>query len=87
MLLPYAEEVRARYQKWLAERDAANPFTAEQREWLDRMAEHIATSLRIEFKAFEAGWFAQRGSLGHATTLFGDRLQPLMAELNEVLAA
>jgi type I restriction enzyme, R subunit len=87
VLLPYAEEVRARYQKWLAERDAANQFTAGQRAWLDRMAEHIATSLAIVANDFEAGWFGQNGSLGKATALFGNRLQPLMAELNEVLAA
>ena len=72
---------------WLEERDADNAFTAEQREWLDRMAEHIATSLAIESEDFETGWFGQHGSLGRAHTLFGDRLKPLIAELNEQLAA
>ena len=47
-LVPYREEMRERYRKWLEEHDADNAFTAEQREWLDRMAEHIATSLAIE---------------------------------------
>jgi type I restriction enzyme R subunit len=87
ILLPYADEVRGRYEKWLAERDAANRFTIEQREWLDRMAEHIATSLRIVPADFDAGWFGQHGSLGTAHSLFGEQLHPLMAELNEVLAA
>ena len=59
----------------------------EQREWLDRMAEHIATSLAIEPDDFGAGWFGQHGSLGSAHALFGERLRPLMAELNERLAA
>jgi type I restriction enzyme R subunit len=86
-LLPYAEEVRERYQFWLVRHNAEKTFTAEQREWLDRMAEHIATSLAIEPDDFQDGWFGQHGSLGHAHSLFGDRLQPLLAELNESLAA
>jgi len=86
-LVPYADEVRARYEAWLAERDAGNTFTSEQREWLDRMAEHIATSLAIETDDFQDGWFGQHGSLGGAHQLFGDKLTPLLAELNERLAA
>jgi type I restriction enzyme R subunit len=87
VLMPYAEEVHARYEKWLAEHHAAAKFTLEQREWLDCMAEHIATSLRIVPDDFDAGWFGQHGSLGKAHALFGAQLQPLIAELNEVLAA
>jgi type I restriction enzyme R subunit len=86
-LLPYANEVRVRYEAWLKERDADSSFTPEQREWLDRMAEHIATSLVIEPEDFQDGWFGQHGSLGRAHQLFGDQLQPLLAELNERLAA
>ena len=85
--MPYRDELRERYQAWLKERDADNAFTPEQREWLDRMAEHIATSLAIEPDDFETGWFGQHGSLGKAHALFGDKLKPLMAELNERLAA
>lgn len=86
-LAPYREELRERYQQWLRDRNAENTFTPEQREWLDRMAEHIATSLAIAPEDFEAGWFSQHGSLGRAHALFGDKLKPLMTELNERLAA
>jgi len=86
-LVPYRDELRERYQAWLRERDAENTFTPEQREWLDRMAEHIATSLAIAPEDFYAGWFGQQGSLGRAHALFGDELKRLMAELNERLAA
>jgi type I restriction enzyme R subunit len=71
VLRPYAEEVRARYQTWLTERDAAHRFT----------------SLRIVPDDFDVGWFGHHGSLGKAHALFGDQLTPLLAELNEVLAA
>ena len=86
-LVPYAEEVRTRYDAWLAERASAQTFTPEQREWLDRMAEHIATSLAIEADDFQNGWFGQHGSLGKVHALFGDKLKTLLAELNERLAA
>lgn len=46
-LVPYRDELRQRYQAWLEHRNADTTFTAEQREWLDRMAEHIGTSLSI----------------------------------------
>jgi type I restriction enzyme, R subunit len=86
-LVPYRDELRTRYQAWLAERDAEQAFTPEQREWLDRIAEHIATSLVIEPRDFETSWFGQHGSRGRAHALFGDKLRPLMTELNERLAA
>jgi type I restriction enzyme R subunit len=80
--------VRRKYAAWKAERaEAGVAFTAEQEAWLDRMAEHIATSLRIEPRDFETGWFAQQGSLGRARTVFGDKLTPLIKELNQRLAA
>ena len=86
-LAPYRDELMARYRAWLDERGGADAFGAEQREWLDRMAEHIAGSLAIAPDDFDLGWFGQHGSLGRAHALFGDALKPLMAELNERLAA
>jgi type I restriction enzyme R subunit len=86
-LVPYRDQLRERYQKWLKDCDADNTFTPEQREWLDRMAEHIATSLAIAPDDFETGWFGQHGSFGRARALFGDKLKSLMTELNDRLAA
>lgn len=87
-LVPYADEVRLNYAAWLSEKERGGvTFTDEQREWLDRMAEHIATSLAIEADDFQDGWFGQHGSLGRAHALFGDKLKPLLAELNKKLAA
>jgi type I restriction enzyme, R subunit len=87
-LRPYADEVRLGYVVWKAEKMRTGvQFSPEQEEWLDRIAEHIASSLAIEPADFETGWFGQHGSLGKAHALFGDRLERLMAELNERLAA
>jgi type I restriction enzyme R subunit len=86
-LVPYREELRERYRAWLKDHDAERRFTGEQRAWLDRMAEHIATSLAIAPGDFDDGWFGQRGGLGGAHMLFGEQLGPLLADLNERLAA
>jgi type I restriction enzyme R subunit len=87
-LEPYAKEVRANYREWIQRKEKNGAtFSAEQREWLDRMAEHIATSLAIEPDAFQDGWFGQQGGYGRASQVFGDKLNPLLAELNERLAA
>lgn len=87
-LRPYAETVRANYAAWRREQARAGvTFTSDQGEWLDRIAEHIATSLRVEPEDFETGWFGQQGSLGRAHALFGDRLRTILEELNERLAA
>ena len=87
-LVPYADQVRERYAEWRLDQEHAGVrFGSQESEWLDRMAEHIATSLNIEPEDFDMGWFGQHGSLGQAHALFGDKLAPLLAELNERLAA
>lgn len=62
-------------------------FTPEQASWLDKIAEHIATSLAIEMEDFHDGWFAQRGNLGKAYELFGDKLQTIITDMNRALTA
>ena len=87
-LTPYAEHVRLEFAMWMREKERAGmTFSAEQMEWLTRMSEHIATSLAIEPDDFQSGWFGQQGSLGRAHALFGPSFNPLLAELNERLAA
>jgi hypothetical protein len=52
-----------------------------------KVPDTIANNLSIERDDFQEGWFSQHGSLSAAHKLFGEQLQPLMAELNERLAA
>jgi type I site-specific restriction endonuclease len=46
-----------------------------------------ATSLSIESDDFDYAPFSQRGGLGTAHQVFGDKLLPLLDELNHTLAA
>ncbi|OYW74613.1 MAG: hypothetical protein B7Z37_17025 [Verrucomicrobia bacterium 12-59-8] len=87
-LEPYRADVRQNFILWKLEK-ARNEiaFTEEQNEWLDRMADTIANNLSIERDDFQEGWFSQHGSLSAAHKLFGEQLNPIMAELNERLAA
>jgi type I restriction enzyme R subunit len=87
-LTPFAQVVRQRYTAWRQQQsDAGVVFSGEQGKWLDKIAEHIATSLAIEMDDFADGWFAQRGNLGKAHDLFGERLPIIVAEMNRVLTA
>jgi len=87
-LRPHREQVDQRFAAWLAKQESnGRKFTEEQRQWLETIRDHIATSLAIEKGDFEYVPFEQRGGLGKATQLFGKELGPLLNELNEALAA
>jgi len=63
------------------------PFTDEQRWWLEKMAEHIASNLRIEAQDFGYAPFDQRGGLGRVHQVFGAELPKVIDELNRELVA
>ncbi len=87
-LVPFSEKVAARFEKWIADHEMrGEAFTAEQRQWLEDIRDHIAANLRIEADDFEYVPFGQKGGLGRAHQLFGARLVTLLDELNEALAA
>lgn len=88
VLEPFADSVRERFEAWVAEKAAAGkPFSPDQLAWLELIRDHVATSLSIEPEDFEYAPFSQRGGLGRAHQLFGEGLEGLLEELNEVLAA
>ena len=87
-LEPVEQTVHQRYEQWLEEkRQEGHAFTDEQRRWLDAIRDHIARSLTVEKHNFQDVPFTQLGGLGKAHQLFGQRLEPLLDELNERLAA
>lgn len=87
-LIPVASTVEQRYQSWLADQQAVGAsFTPEQRQWLDAIKDHIASSLRIEQDDFQYAPFNQLGGLGKVYDLFGDRLSKILDDLNSRLVA
>ncbi len=87
-LVPYPERVAANFKAWMAQQQAAGKrFTDEQRWWLEKMAEHIASNLGIEAEDFSYAPFDQRGGLGRVHQLFGAALPKVIDELNRELTA
>jgi len=87
-LVPYAEQVRARFEAWMAQQTSrGRSFTGEQVRWLEMIRDHVATSLEITADDFDLSPFAEEGGLGRAAQVFGAQLGPLLDELNEVLVA
>jgi type I restriction enzyme, R subunit len=87
-LVAYPEKVGQRFDAWMAQqRQAGAAFTREQVQWLERIRDHIAASLAISPDDLQYAPFSAHGGLGKAYEVFGDRLNPLLDELNEALAA
>ncbi|MEX2163177.1 MAG: type I restriction-modification enzyme R subunit C-terminal domain-containing protein [Sulfuricaulis sp.] len=98
-LIPFPERVNANFKAWLATQQqgrhpgegrgpgVTEPFTAEQIRWLEMIRDHIAANLSIEPDDFEYSPFAQEGGLGKVHQIFGDKLNTIIEELNETLAA
>ena len=80
--------VNRRFETWLAQQEqGGQAFSPEQREWLDMIRDHIATSLQIESEDFELAPFNQKGEPVRAVQMFGADLPTLLTELNQALAA
>lgn len=58
-------------------------FSPNQLFWLEDIRDHIASSLAVEPEDLEFDPFSRWGGLGRAQLIFGDRLLPLLNELNE----
>jgi type I restriction enzyme R subunit len=87
-LVPYPEKVMTNFRAWMAQQLAAGKaFTDEQRWWLQKMAEHIASNLGIEAEDFGYAPFDQRGGLGRVHQLFGAELPKVIDELDRELDA
>ena len=91
ILEPFQETVNRRFTRWLAEQERLRqqPFTDEQRWWLDRIRERVATDLQCEERDLDSGsGFDKGGRLGAARAFGGEQeLATILRELNERLVA
>ncbi|MBU1873948.1 DEAD/DEAH box helicase family protein, partial [bacterium] len=87
-LNPFTEIIEQRFAGWMENQaKAGNVFTLEQREWLTMIKEHVAASAEITTDDFDEVPFNNKGGLSKVYNLFGERLNPILNELNEVLTA
>jgi type I restriction enzyme R subunit len=86
-LSPYPEQVRARYEAWLAAQvKAGKQFSPEQRWWLDKIAGYIGLNLQMTPPDFEIdGDFVNRGGRWGAMAALGPDWLKLLDEMNREL--
>jgi type I restriction enzyme, R subunit len=86
-LRPYPDQVRQRYEAWLAAQEqAGKQFTAEQRWWLDKIAGFIGLNLHMTPEDFEVdGDLVHRGGRWGAMEALGPNWQELLEEMNQEL--
>ena len=83
VLEPFEDHVRQRFGAWLEEKRAAGTtFTADELAWLEKMRDYISASGSVDREHLEAD-----NVLGPIYRAFGERLWPVMEELNLTLAA
>jgi type I restriction enzyme R subunit len=88
VLEPFPVTIDERFSVWLAEQAAAGRlFSEEQIDWLYKIKDHIAASLRIEMDDFEYTPFFEMGGAMKVYQVFGAGLNGVLNELNEVLIA
>ena len=88
-----SEALRARSRAKRVERAmtkivAGQPFTDEQRQWLDRIRAHLAENLSITADDFHiVPVFTREGGWRRANRVFGGKLEELLGKINEAVAA
>jgi type I restriction enzyme R subunit len=77
-----------RVERAMARIMAAQPFTEEQRQWLERIRVHLVQNLSITTDDFHiVPVFTREGGWRRANRLFGDKLEELLGKINEAVAA
>nr|WP_251740905.1 type I restriction-modification enzyme R subunit C-terminal domain-containing protein [Gramella sp. AN32] len=88
-LKPYDSTIEANFNKWIFKQHTGqhNRFTQEQLDWLRMIKDHVVSSYHIEIDDLDYTPFDAKGGKGRMHQLFGDQMNEIINELNEVLAA
>ena len=88
-LSPYSETVRRNFQHWIMTRHSGSSekFDEAQMAWLRMIRDHVITSFHLERDDLDMAPFDGKGGLGQMYKLFGNRMDSVIDELNEALAA
>ncbi len=85
----YSETVRRNFQSWIMTHHSGSgeKFNEEQMDWLRMIRDHIGTSFHLNRDDLDRTPFDGKGGMGQMYKLFGDRMDSVIDELNEALAA
>ena len=86
---PYSETVRKNFQNWIMKHHSGGgvKFNEQQMVWLHMIRDHVITSFHIERNDLEMSPFDAQGGMSKMHQLFGEQMDDVINELNEVLAA
>ena len=88
-LTPYDKTIDDNFNKWIFKQHTGqhNRFSAEQLDWLRMIKDHVVSSYHIEIDDLDFTPFDAKGGRGKMYQLFGNEMNEIINELNEVLAA
>ena len=88
-LTSYDKTIETNFKNWIFKQNAGqhNRFTQEQMDWLRLIKDHIVSSYHIEIDDLDYTPFDSQGGRGKMFQLFGNEINEIINELNEVLAA
>ena len=86
---PYSDTVRRNFQNWIMTRHSGSgeKFNEEQTAWLRMIRDHIISSFHLDRDDLDMAPFDAKGGMGQMYKLFGERMDDVIDELNEALAA
>jgi type I restriction enzyme, R subunit len=85
----FSETVRRNFQNWIMTRHSGGgeKFNEEQMEWLRMIRDHIVDSFHLHRDDLDMAPFNAKGGLGKMYQVFGTKMDVVIRELNEALAA
>ncbi|MFA7325719.1 MAG: DEAD/DEAH box helicase family protein [Candidatus Kapaibacterium sp.] len=88
-LKAFDKTIEANFKNWIFKQNAGqhNRFTQEQMDWLRMIKDHIVSSYHIEIDDLDYTPFDSQGGKGKMYKLFGNEMNEIINELNEVLVA
>lgn len=88
-LKPFDKTIDENFKNWMFKQNAGqhNRFTAEQVDWLRMIKDHVISSYHLDVDDLDYTPFDAKGGKGKMYQLFGEEMEGIINELNEVLAA
>ncbi len=80
-LLPHRERVQAAMQIILSSR----PWTAPQRQWLERIGKQLEQEAVVDREALDRGQFKARGGFQRLNKIFNGQLDDILHDIAEVM--
>lgn len=88
-LSPFDKTIDKNFKDWIFGQNAgqSNRFSEEQMNWLRMIKDHIVSSYHMDLEDLDYNPFDGKGGRGRMYQLFGDEMNGVIEELNEVLVA